>query len=244
MCTADCPLHRYRRAVESWSPDARHRVVGTKQGTKPLACSVVAIPPDPDGPLALSRRRLADCVHSLVDEIPVWEQGIARWSESVYARLRGALVARTARSRAVAGSRLPCRVDVLTLLVEIDRVASEWEPDGKGTVERLRQLAAHGWRPQDCELIDGYCGQIERWGVAAAELLGDRAPAVALRLPCPSCGEQFVYRRSGGGESVRSWALRVSETGCECSVCRAFWGPDQFEWLAKLLGCAPLPGAS
>jgi uncharacterized protein with PIN domain len=89
-------------------------------------------------------------------------------------------------------------------------------------------------------LIDGYSVQIEKWVLAAAELLGDRAPAVALRLPCPSCGERFVYRHNAG-ESVRSWALRMPEDGCDCLGCRAFWPPEEFHWLARLLGCAPLP---
>lgn len=66
---------------------------------------------------------------------------------------------------------------------------------GKGTVERLHQLAAHAFRPQDCGLIDGYSDRIEGWVLAAAALLGDTAPVVALRLPCPACGEQFVYRQ-------------------------------------------------
>jgi len=61
------------------------------------------------------------------------------------------------------------------------------------------------------------------------------------RCACrPSCGARFVYRQ-GAGESVRSWALRVSEDGCECSGCRAFWPPEEFHWLARLLGCVPLP---
>jgi hypothetical protein len=156
-------------------------------------------------------------VHALVDLVPLWDHGVARWSDSAYVRLRAALVGRTARSRAaVAGSRLPCRIDALTLLVDIDQSVAAWEPDGKGgTVERLRTLTARGFRPQDCGLIDDYCGQIERWVIGAAELLGDRQVAVALRLPCPSCGARFVYRRSGS-ESVRAWALQVTESGCEC----------------------------
>ncbi len=33
-------------------------------------------------------------------------------------------------------------------------------------------LAGHGWRPQDYELLSGYCGAIEKWVVLASELLG------------------------------------------------------------------------
>lgn len=198
-----------------------------------------------DGVLEPVLRRFGNAVAALVDPVPIWDRGACRWSSPVYARLRGALVGRTMRGRrAVAGSRLPCRTDVLVWLLEVDAAAAAWTPDGKGdTVERLHTLTARGWRPQDCGLIDGYCGQIERWGVAAAELLGDRAPAVALRLPCPSCGQRWVYRH-GASESTRGWALKVSESGCECQACRAFWEPAQFEFLARLLGCAPLPGVS
>ncbi len=36
-------------------------------------------------------------------------------------------------------------------------------------------------------------------------------------------------------------ALRVSEDGARCEACWAFWSPNQFHWLARLLGCEPLP---
>jgi hypothetical protein len=107
------------------------------------------------------------------------------------------------RRRAVPSSRMPCRTDVLALLCDIDQAVAGWEPDAKGTLERLHRLAGHGYRPQDYELLRGYCSAIEGWVLRAAELLGDSAPVVALRLPCPSCGEQFVYRRNGSGELVR-----------------------------------------
>jgi hypothetical protein len=199
---------------------------------------------DEDGPLALVRQRLEAAVHAIGDDIPIWDRGTARWSESVYSRLRASLVGRTSRSRAsMSGSRVPCRVDVLTLVVDIDRAVSDWQPGKGGTVDRLHALTGRGWRPQDYQLLDGYRGQIERWVLAAAELLGDRQVAVALRYPCPACGEQYAYRH-GGDEWVRSWALRVTEDGCSCQVCRAFWPPNQFEFLARLLGCVALPGAS
>jgi len=202
----------------------------------------VAIPDISDGPLALTRRRFDNSVHALADPVPVWDHGVCRWSDSLYVRLRGAITARTAgRRRVMAGSRAPCRTDVLVWLIEVDSTVAGWEPDSKGdTVERLHQLSARGFRPQDCGLIDDYCGQIERWVIGAAELLGDRQVAVALRLPCPACGARWTYRRNGS-EQIRSWALKVSESGCSCSGCQAFWPPDRFEFLAQLLNCAPLP---
>ena len=98
-------------------------------------------------------------------------------------------------------------------------------------------------RPQDCELIDGYTGRVESWTPEAVEVLGDKPPEVALRLPCPvaDCGKRFVYRLSAG-ERVRSSALRVSESGARCLACGATWPVDRLEFLAKLLGCPALPG--
>jgi predicted RNA-binding Zn-ribbon protein involved in translation (DUF1610 family) len=48
-------------------------------------------------------------------------------------------------------------------------------------------------------------------------VMADRPTTVALRLPCPSCGERFVYRQNGG-ESVRAWALKLTEDGYACQV--------------------------
>lgn len=161
-------------------------------------------------------------MHALADPVPVWDHGTARWSDAVYTRLRASLGGgRTgAKGWRVASSRAPLRVNVLAL--------------------RLHTLVAAGWRPQDTSLLDDHAADVERWTLSAVELLGDRPPTVSLRLPCPSCGERFTYRRSAG-ESVRKWALRVSEDGCECQVCKAFWEPTEFHWLARLLGCEALP---
>ena len=193
-----------------------------------------------DGPLPLARKRLGDCVHSLADPIPVWGNGICRWSDPLYVRLRGALRGTVVR-RSGARRTAPCRIDVLTLLVDVDAAVASWTPDAKGTtVERLHALASRGWRPQDCELIDDYCAQIERWVLTAADLL-DRRPVVSLHVPCPRCSARFAHRRDGAGELVNVRALRVSEDGCKCSACGAFWPPERFEWSARLLGCDPLP---
>lgn len=90
-----------------------------------------------------------------------------------YTRLRAALRGRPPVCRpAVFRSSSPCRLDVLELLCAIDTTAAGWEPHGKGTIERLHQLAGRGWRPQDCDLIGGYCDRMQRWVVSAAELLG------------------------------------------------------------------------
>lgn len=127
----------------------------------------------------------------------------------------------------------------MTLLFDEDATVAGWEPDGNGTLERLRALAGRGWRPQDCDLIDDYCDRLERWVLTGADLL-DRRPVVSLHVPCPRCGARFAYR-DDAGESVRVRVLRVSENGCRCQACQAFWEPSEFHWLARLLGCEPLP---
>ncbi|MGD9621986.1 MAG: hypothetical protein AB7G47_13190 [Mycolicibacterium sp.] len=203
----------------------------------------MAIPEVADGPLALSQQRLDDAVHALADPIPVWDHGTCRWSDSLYTRLRGALRGRKGGGgiRMVAGSRAPCSVAALDLLVAVDSCTERWEP-GKGTaVDRLHRLTGRGWRPQDSATMDDISSQIERWTVDAAKLVGDAAVSVALRLPCPRCGARFAYRRTSGGETVRTDALKVSEDGCECAACKAVWQPAEFHWLARLLGCEALP---
>lgn len=177
----------------------------------------------------------------MCDPVPEWIEGVCRWQDALYVRLRGALRGRTVPTRRrVPDSRLPCRVDALTLLVEIDKAVASWE-SGKGdTVDRLHRLASRGFRPQDCALIDGYCDALERWALQAVELLTE-SPKLPLPFPCPTCGTQWTYRRNSSGESVRQRVLRVSEHGCECLSCKAAWEPDQFHFLARLLGCEPLP---
>ena len=193
-------------------------------------------------PLALSRRRLSDAVHAFADPLPIFEAGTYRTIPPVYTRLRGALRGATIRlGRRSPTSRPPCNTAVLGLLVDVDQAAAEWEPKEPHTLARLRATAERDRRPQDCELIDGMTARVEAWTLKAVDVLGDRPPEVALRLPCPSCDKRFVYRLSAG-ERVRSSALRVSEAGARCLACNATWEPAKLEFLAKLLGLPALPG--
>lgn len=195
-----------------------------------------------DGPLALARRQLEHAVAALADPVPVWSDGVCRWADPVYLQLRCALTGKPTRRRGPAhGSRSPCSIAVLELLIAMDATVARWEPHAKSTVDRLHQLAARSFRPQDCGQIDGYCAQLQQWAVVAAELL-DREAKVFLPMPCPRCGARVAYRSSTYGERVRSRALRVTSSGCTCLACGATWGPDQFHWLARLLGCPVLPG--
>ncbi len=193
--------------------------------------------------MELVRRRLEDAVAAIADPVPMWDGGVCRWSDAVYVCLRrelsgGRVIGRRQRP---GSSRLPCRLAVLELLVDIDGTVGGWEPAAKGgTVERLHRLAGRRWRPQDCSLIEGYCARLQRWAVDAAGLI---TPEVRIFLPqpCPRCGARHAYRDTSSGEHVRAPALKVSDTGCQCAACGASWAPDRFHWLARLLGCPPLP---
>lgn len=200
--------------------------------------------PVSDNPLAAARRRLSEAVFAFAEPQPIWLGGICRWSDPLYVRLRDALKgSKQVGRRQVPDSRLPCRTDILTLIIDVDMTVAEWQPDGEGALDRLVRLRDRSWRPDDIELIDSHHAQLQRWTVTAVELLGDKAPTVALRLPCPSCGKSHVYRRNQSGDSVRVWALQVSEDGARCQSCHAVWQPEQLEFLARLLGLPSLPAA-
>ena len=92
----------------------------------------------------------------------------------------------------------------------------------------------------DCDVIDDYSAQLQRWVLTATGLVAE-TPKLYVEQPYPHCNQHFAYRRGSEGASVRVRALRVSETGGKCLVCGAFWPPEKFEWLAKLLGCEPPP---
>jgi hypothetical protein len=209
-----------------------YAVAGPRRANLPV---ITAIAPH-DGPLGLARQRLDDAVRALADPVPEQIGGVLRWADPLYTRLRAALCSAKGQQRGAASrSRLPCRVDVLALLLEIDHTVCAWTRAGKGgTIDRLHRLVVAGWRPQDCRLIGFYTSEIGRWVITAEELL---APVVKVDLPqpCPRCGARFAYHPAGTGEQVRVRALRVTDTGCRCQACQAYWPPEQLTWLARLL---------
>jgi hypothetical protein len=123
-----------------------------------------------DGPLPIAKRRLADGVHALADEQPVWDGRVCRWQPALYDRLRAHLVGvqGVRRVRAASSSRLPCSLPVLDLLVAIDTTSRRWTPEEKrSTIERLRSLTHRGWRPMDVDAIEAIVDQLAMWTVAA-----------------------------------------------------------------------------
>ncbi len=183
----------------------------------------------------LSARRFADAVARLVEEQPGWLDGRCVLEGSLYDRLRGAMDGSAPMARrSVSKSRPPLRLDVLTLVAEVDRVTAGWGIGQGATPERLRELASRQWTPDDADKLDAQAALIEKWSETAAELLGDAAVQVPLRLPCPACGQLWAYRRSGE-ERVRRFALLASEAGASCESCGCSWPVEKFDWLARLL---------
>jgi hypothetical protein len=207
-----------------------------------LRCAMVATISYTDGPLPLAKRRLGDAVAALADPQPVVIASVYRWQTPIYLELRHALNGSKTYRTGVQRSLLPCRVDVLALVIDIDRTSTGWLPDGKGgTLGRLHQLAGKAWRPQDCDLLAGYTDRLECWVLTAAELLRPTARVFLVDTPCPCCGARSAYVRNADGERARQPALKVSEDGAVCGACKARWNPGQFGLLARLLGCPPLP---
>jgi hypothetical protein len=132
-------------------------------------------------------------------------------------------------------ARVPVRIEVLTLLVEVDATVARWTPAEKGgTVGRLHALVERSWRPQDASVLKSHCDDLRRWVIEGTKLL-DPPPQVYLPgMACPRCGVKVAYR---GVERTRGWALRVTENGAVCGACGGFWPPSEFHWLARLLGC-------
>jgi hypothetical protein len=225
-CASNRTAVRIRATLRNGGNDLLHRraMVAT------ISCT--------DGPLPLAKRRLSDAVAALVDPQPATINGAYLFTDPLYTALRGSLRgSKSGRTGALRSA--PCKVEILSWLIVVDQTVSGWEP-GKTTLNRLHQHAARSFRPQDCALIDAHSGQLERWAVEGERLLADAPRVYLVGVPCPRCGAASSYHRSGG-ECIRRPALRVSEDGCSCEGCGAFWGPDRFHWLARLLGCPALP---
>lgn len=131
------------------------------------------------------------------------------------------------------------RTDVLGWLMTVDAEVARWHP-GAGTVDRLKNMAAKSYRPQDADTLDRCAEQLAAWARSAEEILRESVVVVALRgHRCPSCNAERAYRRRDG-ETLTSAALMVSELGAECMACSATWTTEQLPFLATLLGCQSL----
>ena len=173
-----------------------------------------------DGGRDLLRRRSADARASAAGRCgsrpgrpaTVSLGGVYRFATPIYLGLRQALNGSKTYRTGVHRSLLPCRVDVLSLLIDIDRTSAGWLPDGKGgTLGRLRQLAGKAWRPQDCDLLGGYTDRLDCWVLTATELLRPTPRVFLAGAACPCCGARSAYVRNAerrAGSPARSEGVR------------------------------------
>lgn len=136
----------------------------------------------------------------------------------------------------VARSMPPVWVDGVDWINKVDKAVRDWWPAQADTIGRLEQMVAAAWRPQDTEFLQHTADTIMKWTADAEALLDGGWATFSLTAPCPTCGEQWVYRKDALGENVRTPALTVTSAGCSCLACAHHWGVEYFGHLAKVIG--------
>jgi hypothetical protein len=128
-------------------------------------------------------------------------------------------------------------LDAIQLKFEVDAQTLRWCNKPGTTPERLQTLSFQTWRPQDYDHVHLMARTVDGWAEKYIALLDPEAVKYIAGTACPSCGKTTVHRRDSAGELVRQPALKiVTGTGCTCQNCDAFWAPDRFLFLSKLLG--------
>ncbi len=146
-----------------------------------------------------------------------------------------------------ARSMPPLWVDGHDWLNTVDATVRDWIGDGgpASTPDRLYSLTGQTWRPQDVSTINRWTEHLVKWAhLADAYMDPEEIHRWDLTAACPACGTKTVYRRDTGGDFVRQSALTVTATGCHCQKCHTQWSPDQFQFLARVIGCAEIDGIS
>lgn len=192
----------------------------------------------PDGALAPALDRLYATTAKLIDPVKQWAGDRMLVAPSLYQQLVDDVPARTGDWIPSSGYSTPAPpvfVDALDLQREIDDTVKRWCRHGDTTPERLRRIAAGRWRPQDVQHLEHVSAELDRWTHAISALL-DPEPVKSVSAACPACGARYVYKQHAG-EQVRQPALQlIAETGCTCQACRAYWSPQHYLLLAKVLG--------
>lgn len=121
-----------------------------------------------------------------------------------------------------------------------------------GDVERVvghgprRRLCAAVWAWVRAGLgpdtVDGTTAQLAAW-VARAHAVVDPPRPVELAAACPQCRARTVRTPDDAGEAVRRPALEIDRVSgmVTCARCRAQWGPELWEFLARVLADDPGP---
>lgn len=192
-----------------------------------------------DGNLPAALVRLTNAIHALTSPQQSYIEGQHRIAPSLYMQLWDATAGSQGTDMGTHARSMPTVwLDALQIRMEIDTALEVWQPQYTGTpptVGRLKWLANKSWRPQDVRNIDQISAACEEWAKDITALLYPE-PKWTLPTPCPACNSAVVYRKDSGGERVRQPALQIGPQGCFCANCKAYWGPDKFMWLSKLLG--------
>lgn len=186
--------------------------------------------------LPQSKKHLTDAIHKLTAPQHRIINNTLRTAPSRYHQLAQALAGTQGQAHAPAKSMPPLWIDATQLLTDIDTQTHHWVVMPGTTPWRLNTLADKGWRPQDVDHVNTITAAVQRWCDSIDALL-DPEHVKHITAACPSCGKKTMYRKDSAGETVRQPALRiVTNTGCECQACGAFWAPDRYLFLCRLLG--------
>ena len=194
---------------------------------------------DPSENLPAALDRLYTAVAALIDPRKELHGDTLMAAPSLYDELLGELPAQknrdTGYTAAHKRSAAPVWLDALDLRTDIDHTIRTWHPAGDTMPQRLHAHAAAAWRPQDARLLEQHADQLHGFALSIRSLL-DPAHVKHLNVACPACSATHVYRMVAG-ERVRQPALQlVAETGCTCQACKAFWSPQHYLLLCRVLG--------
>lgn len=190
-----------------------------------------------DGNIQAARTRLGRAVQRLTAPRAGVHYDRTLWEPSLYLQLRSDLAGSQGDTRTPAKSLPPLWIDASQLLGEIDTKTKSWCPIPGDTPKRLQKLSFHGWRPQDTDLVSSMAAQVDSWCESILNLLDPDDRKFIENAACPACSKARVYRRDSAGEMVRQPALKiVMGQGCTCQACGAFWAPEKFLFLGRLLG--------
>lgn len=191
-----------------------------------------------DGNIQAARTRLGRAVQDLTGPRSGMHGGDVVTGPSIYQQLCSDLAGTQGDTRTPAKSLPPLWIDAAQLLYDIDSQTHRWLPVPGRTPQRLQMLAFQTWRPQDTDHVTAIARTVEDWCRKVMNLLDPQAQK-SIDAPCPSCGRKTVYRKDSAGDTVRQPALKlVVNEGCTCLHCEAFWPPERYMFLQKLLGLA------
>lgn len=190
----------------------------------------------PDGNIKAAQTRLGRAVQKLTGPRMLIHYDKTLYAPSLYLTLKSDLAGTQGDTRTPAKSLPPLWIDACQLLQDIDRKTIRWCPRPGDTPARLQLISFQKWRPQDTDAVHAIAGIVEHWCESILHLLNPDASKY-ITAACPQCERQTVHRKDSAGEVVRQPALKlVANQGCTCQACGAFWAPDRYLFLCRLLG--------